>query len=122
MQKEQQLICIVCPLGCRVRLTLDNKGNIVEATGNECKKGKEYAESECKNPVRVLTGTVLTEGSKYRTLAIRTNKPIPKAKLIEVYRSLAGVKAKPPVKVGQAIVRNVLKVGADIVATDELPA
>lgn len=121
MQKEQELICIVCPLGCRVRLTID-KGNIVDATGNECKKGREYAENECMNPVRVLTGTILTESSKRRTLPVRTNKPIPKGKLIETYRSLAGVRVKPPVKAGQAIIRNILNVGADVVATDELSA
>lgn len=122
MQKEQQLICIVCPLGCRVKLTIDKEGNIVDVTGSECKKGKEYAENECINPVRVLIGTVSTEGSKHRTLPVRTNNPIPKGKLLEAYRSLAGVKVKPPIKVGQAIVSNILDMGADVIATDELSA
>lgn len=122
MQTEQQLICIVCPLGCRVRLTIDNKGNIVEATGNECKKGKEYAENECVNPVRVLVGTMSTEGSKHRTLPVRTNNPIPKGKLLEAYRSLAGVKVKPPIKVGQVIVSNIFDTEADVIATGELSA
>jgi CxxC motif-containing protein len=36
-------------------------------------------------------------------------------------KSLANTKVKPPVKMGQVIVANILGTGADLVATDELP-
>ena len=122
MQKEHEFICIGCPKGCPVRLVADDKGEIIDVTNYECKVGKEYVQNEYKNPVRVLTGTVLTEGSQRLTLPFRTSKPIPKGKLTEAMRALAEVRAKPPVKMGQVIVSNILDSGADIVATDELRA
>ena len=120
MQKSLEFACIGCPLGCRVKLTVDERGDITDMTGHRCKEGKKYAESEYRNPVRVLTATVLTEGSTIRLLPVRTNKPILKGRLIEAMRVLADMRVKPPVKRGQAIVSNILNTGTDLVATNEL--
>ena len=121
MQREHEYICIVCPVGCQVKVTIGEGGRIMDIAGSDCEKGKKYAQSEYTNPVRVLTGTVLTEGGTRRLLPFRTDKPIPKGKVMEVVRYLAQVKARPPVTVGQAIVSNILDTWADVVATDELP-
>jgi len=60
MQKE--IICISCPMGCRLSVTLTG-GKVSEVTGATCKKGVAYAELECTNPVRIVTSTVLLAGS-----------------------------------------------------------
>lgn len=120
MAIEEKIICVGCPLGCGITLILDDKGEITEVSGNTCKEGKEYALEEFKNPVRVLTATVLTEGSEQLLLPVRTNKSIPKSRLRECMPFLAKVRAKPPVSVGQVIVPNIINIGADLVSTGEL--
>ena len=116
---EQVLICIGCPLGCNVTLTIGDKGEIENATGNQCKEGKDYAVAECRAPVRVFTATLLTEGSG-RLLPVRTDKPVHRKELKEITKALAKVKVGPPVKVGQIIIPNILGTGANLIATGNL--
>ena len=37
--KTRELTCIVCPLGCRIKVELDGD-KIVSVTGNTCPRGK----------------------------------------------------------------------------------
>ena len=111
----------MCPLACRVTVTIDDKCDITGTTNYLCKQGKEYAIAECKFPGRILTTTVLTEGSPHKLLPVRTDKPIPKDRLMEVMYSLSQIRVKPPIKMGQVIVSDIKKLGVDVVATDELP-
>jgi CxxC motif-containing protein len=122
MAKETRIICIMCPLACRVTVTIDDEGNIVGTADCLCKRGEEYAVAECKFPGRVLTTTVLTEGSSRRLLPVRTAKPVPKDRLMEVMYSLSRTMIKPPIRMGQIIASDINKTGVDVVATDELPA
>lgn len=121
MPKEEKVICVGCPLGCEVELTLDDKGKVTEVKGNQCKEGESYAIEEYKNPVRVLCGTVLTQGSSRALLAIRSKTPILKTKLVGGNKALAKVRAKPPVKMGDVIMSNLVGTGVDVVATSDLP-
>ena len=120
MNRQLDFICIGCPMGCEVTVTIDEADNIKKIAGNGCKEGKEYVQSEYKHPVRVLTTTVPVEGSNRRTLPVRTNTPIPKDKLMEAMITLAKVRVNRPFKIGQIIVKNISKTGADVVATDVL--
>jgi CxxC motif-containing protein len=122
MAKETRVICIMCPLACLVTVTTDDEGNIVGTADCQCKRGEEYAIAECKFPGRVLTTTVLTEGSSRRLLPVRTAKPVPKDRLMEVMYSLSRTMVKPPIRMGQIIASDINKTGVDVVATDELPA
>jgi CxxC motif-containing protein len=121
MPKEQTVICISCPLACTITVTFDDRGDVLRVANNLCKEGEKYAIAECKFPGRVLTTTILTEGSSRKLLPARSNKPIPKGRLMECMKSLSKTRVKPPVKMGQVIVANILGTGADLVATDELP-
>jgi CxxC motif-containing protein len=120
MQREVKVICVGCPSGCEVTLTIDDKGEVTKITGNRCKEGKKYATEEYRNPVRVLTATVLTQGSSQPLLPVRTDKPILKARLSEGMRVLVKVRAKPPLKTGDILVPNLLNTGANIIATSDL--
>jgi CxxC motif-containing protein len=117
---EENIVCIGCPLGCRTALRIDHHGDVVKVTGYKCKEGRKYVLEEYRNPVRILTTTVLTEKSSRPLLPVRTNRPILKSRLKEATLTLVRVKAKPPVKVGQVILPNLLDTGADVVATDDL--
>lgn len=120
MPKEQEVICIICPLACVVTVTFDDEGNVLGVANNMCKEGEKYAIAECRFPGRILTTTLLTEGSLRKLLPVKTNQPIPKERLTECMRSLSEIKVKPPIKMRQVIVPDIMGTGADLIATDEL--
>ena len=120
MAKKEKIICVGCPMGCEVELTLDDKNEIVEIDGYKCKEGKGYAVEEYKNPVRVLAATVLTEGSQRPLLSVRTTKPILKSMLLRSMGIVAKARVKPPVKAGEAVIPNLLNTGIDLIATADL--
>ena len=80
----RELTCVVCPAGCRMTVTLDDGGTVLEVEGNTCARGKNYAVSEITHPVRTLTSTVpLVTAEGEKMLPVRTDKAIPKEKLFE---------------------------------------
>jgi CxxC motif-containing protein len=117
---EENIVCIGCPLGCRTTLRIDRHGDVVKITGYRCKEGRQHVMEEYRNPVRILTGTIRTEKSLRPLLPVRTNRPILKSRLKVATLTLVRLKAKPPVKVGQVILPNLLNSGVDVVSTDDL--
>ena len=120
MPKEQGIICVMCPLGCLMTVTIDDTGDVSGVANNLCKEGEKYAIAECKFPGRILTTTVLTESSQQKLLPAKSNQSIPKERLMDAVRSLSGIKVKPPIKMGQVIVPDIIGTGADLIAGDEL--
>ncbi len=53
--KERKIICVACPRGCPVTVTMEDDGTITSITGNTCKRGDEYARAEVTHPERSLT-------------------------------------------------------------------
>lgn len=113
----KELICIVCPKGCHLKVDEEN-GYAV--TGNGCPRGAEYGKVELTNPTRVVTSTVAVEGGAHPRCPVKTNKPIPKGKILEAMASLDGLVLQAPVALGQVVVRDVCGTGADFVATRTL--
>ena len=120
MSSTHEITCIGCPLGCEVRLTVNERGEIIEFTGHECKIGKQYAEQEYKSPQRVLATTVRTAGSIRRLLPVRGDKPVPKDKLRQCVQFLANTEVQPQLRMGEVIVSNILGTGANVICTDDL--
>ena len=120
MAKETELICIMCPLACRVLVSADDDGHILDVVHHQCKEGREYAIAEYRFPARVLTTVILTAAASRHLLPVRSNKPIPKTRLMEVMHSLSKIRIKPPVKMAQVIVSNIAGTGVDMISTDEL--
>jgi CxxC motif-containing protein len=117
---EEKIMCIGCPLGCRTTLRIDHHGEVVKVTGNKCKEGRAYVVEEYRSPVRIFTATILTEKSTRPLLPVRTNRPILKSRLKEATFTLVRVKARPPVRMGEVVLPNLLNSGVDVVATDDL--
>ena len=117
---EVEVICLICPLACKIRMLIDDNGNIQKVVSAECKKGKDYAIKEYTSPERILTATVRTKQKSHPLLSVRTAQPIPKKYLHQCMRILANVEVSPPVRMGDTIVINILDTGVDIVATQEL--
>jgi len=116
---RKDMICVCCPLGCR--LTVDYTEKAVEkVSGNRCKVGLGYAEKECFNPERTLTSTVKVKGGHLPLVSVRTSKPIPKNRIFDAMDLLAKVEVDAPIKIGDVIVPNLFGTGADIIATKNI--
>lgn len=112
----RELICIGCPIGCQLQVKLDGK-EVVEVTGNTCKKGEDYAKKECTNPTRIVTSSVYVEGGEIGVVPVKTESDIPKEKIFDCIKALKGIVVKAPINIGDVIVENILNTGVNIVAT-----
>lgn len=118
---REMIICIGCPLGCRVKISQDKKGKVVAIKGAECKRGEKFVLKEFSDPVRTVTATVRTGEDSFPLLPVRTSRPVPKERVHEIMLETVRARVTPPVKAGDVIVKNVLKTGADLVATTDWP-
>ena len=116
---KKNLICIECPQGCHLIVEIEN-GKAVKIEGNKCPKGENYAQSEIENPVRVLTTTVATKGLDAKMVSVRTDRAIPKARMIEAMREVKKLRVSRAVKVGDAVEDNLLGLGVKLLATREI--
>lgn len=115
----KEMICIVCPKGCRLKVDEKPDGEII-VMGNECARGPVYAKKELTNPTRVITSTVRIEGALHKRIPVKTTTDIAKDLNFKVMDELAKVDLKSPVKMGDVIIKNIFDTGADIVATRSL--
>ena len=108
----RNLICIMCPKGCR--LTVDDDLNV---TGNGCVRGVTYGKQEVTDPRRYLTSTVRVVSNRYKRLPVISSGDLPKERVTDVVKFLDTVEVKAPVKVKDVVVKDVLGLGVDILAT-----
>lgn len=109
---EKEMTCIICPLGCSLKVLLSEQAEVLSITGNTCVRGANYAKTECTNPQRTLTTTLRCEDGSM--IAVKTDRTIPKEKLLEAMKQINYTIVKLPVKVGDILVENVF--GSNIVA------
>ena len=112
------LVCINCPRGCHL-IVEENDGKI-SVTGNSCVRGETYAINELTNPLRTVTTTVDIESNKYRRLPVITSAPIPKSKMMDLMKSLKDVKVTAPIKLNDVVVKNILGMGVDLIASKSI--
>ena len=114
---ERELTCVVCPAGCKVTVTLDDSGKIIDVQGYTCKRGKTYAENEVTHPVRTLTSTVYVQTANgRRMLPVKTDRAIPKETLFDAMTLVRAYTAKAPVKTGDVLIANFIEEGTNLVA------
>ena len=118
---KQEMICICCPLGCRMTVCKEPEGTIT-VTGNTCPRGRQYAEKEVTAPTRVVTSTVAVSGAVCPRVCVKTAQDIPKEKIFDVMREIRRTKACAPVHIGNVILQNCADTGVDVVATSNAPA
>lgn len=119
--EKKELVCICCPLGCNLEVTLD-KGLVLKVTGNSCKRGEEYGKKECTNPTRIVTTVLPVIKGDIAMVPVKTSKDIPKQLTKECIKALKNIQVKAPVKIGDIIVEDILNTGANIVATRDVEA
>jgi CxxC motif-containing protein len=145
---ERRLVCISCPLGCRLRVTWEDEKEI-KVTGNRCAKGESYAREEIRAPKRVVTATVAVAGraaasgatigpaggsrgtdggvatarpgdSGPRRLPVKTNAPLLKEHIPALLNELYQMEVKTPLRCGDVLIRDIAGTGVDLVATRSL--
>ena len=112
---KKEMICIVCPRGCR--LTAGQEEGRITVTGNSCPRGEEYAVNELTNPKRVITSTVQLEGAALCRLPVKTDGGIPKGRIRECMKEINRITVCAPVRAGEVLIPNVLGTGVNVVAT-----
>ena len=74
-------------------------------SGNTCKRGAEYARTECTDPRRTLTTTLrCADGG---VVAVKTEQPIPKDRLLEAMKQLNQMIVPLPVSIGDVLALDV---------------
>ena len=114
MAITRDLICIVCPKGCPMKVTLEGK-EILNIEGFTCPRGKQYAIDECTHPMRTITSTVRT--SNGGVVAIKTDKTVPKELMFDCMKEINKTVATLPVRIGDLLIENLLGTGANVVIT-----
>jgi len=96
-----ELTCIVCPVGCRLKVEQGKEG--LKIIGNGCRRGVAYARDEMTAPKRMLP--------------VKTETAIPKAKIYAAMEEIKAITVSPPVMIGQVIKENLAESGVPLVAT-----
>ncbi len=113
---ERSLVCISCPIGCRLTVVEDPPGTIA-VSGNKCARGEVYGREEMLSPKRVVTATVLTDSSTMRRLPVKTTAPLAKELIPGLLSGLYRMRVPLPVRCGQVILHDLEGSGIDLVAT-----
>ena len=115
---NRNLICITCPMGCRLEVTgeIDN----LKVIGGKCPKGEFYAYGEITNPVRMVCTTVKIDGGIHPVLPVKTDKAIADKYKLDVVKALADITLTSPVKMGDVILADLFGTGVNIVVERDM--
>jgi len=109
-----ELICINCPVGCR--LTVEEVGGEIKVSGEGCRRGIDYAKNELTDPRRMVTCLVRVEGAEM-PLSVKTEKAVPKHLIEECIKEIKSLKLAAPIEIGSVILENVAGTGINVIAT-----
>jgi CxxC motif-containing protein len=115
-----ELVCISCPVGCR--LTAERKeGEEILVTGNRCPKGEIYAREEMLAPKRTVTAVVRTDSPSFPFIPVRTDKPLPRELIGGLMADLAEKRIRLPAARGNVLMKDYRGSGVNVVLTRTLP-
>ena len=108
----KEFTCIICPRGCHLKIDDD-----LNVTGNFCPRGKKYATDEVTCPMRNITSTVKINSLIINRVPVKTSGDIPKDKMFEVMQEINKACVNAPIKMHDVIIKDVLGLGVDVIAT-----
>ena len=121
MTETRELVCINCPLGCGLTVTIKD-GEVEKVQGNTCPKGEAYGKKEVTNPTRIVTSTVRVTGGVLPVVSVKTASDIPKEKIMDCARVLKEVEVQAPVSIGDVVLEDVCGTGVPMIATKNVSA
>lgn len=114
--RETELVCVNCPKGCHVSVTLD-ENKVVGVKGYSCEQGLIYAKQEVIRPVRVLTSTVKLDGGTDSVIPVITDGEIPLDIWREAMAEIRKISVKAPVNINDIIIKDFMGTGVDLIAS-----
>ena len=119
--ETRNLTCIGCPLGCALAAEIEH-GEVINVTGNTCRRGDDYARKEVTHPARTVTSTVRVTGGDIRMVSVKTAQDIPKEKIMDIMDCIRSIQAQAPVHIGDVLLENAAGTGVNIIATKNIPS
>jgi CxxC motif-containing protein len=116
--KTFEVTCIICPVGCRAKVTVT--GSEVEVGDVDCPRGEEYVLKEITEPERDFFSTVQVKGGIIPVCPVRSTQPVPKDKIIDCSKEMAGIVVKAPIHVGDTILDSINDLNISIIATRDV--
>lgn len=113
----RELTCISCPLGCQLKVEVNDSGEVLSVTGNTCKRGEAYGRKEVSAPERTVTSTVKVLGGKDPVVSVRTRGDIPKEKIFDCMAEIRAAAIQAPVSIGDVVIHGVAGTPVDVIAT-----
>ncbi|MEA4913334.1 MAG: DUF1667 domain-containing protein [Christensenella sp.] len=113
----KEIVCIVCPNGCRIRCEKTQEG--FTFSGQACKRGEAYAKNELTRPMRTLTTSVKTIFPDSPVVSVRTDGEIEKEKILGAAKLLDEILVRQRLKIGDVVVKNICDTGVNIICTSD---
>ncbi|HPO28147.1 MAG TPA: DUF1667 domain-containing protein [Petrotogaceae bacterium] len=117
-----EIVCVQCPMGCKLKIIMDEENKISDISGYTCERGKQYAVQEITDPKRIIPSSIKVVNGELPLVSVKTDRPVSKKLISEIMLIIKKSAVTAPVKVGQVLVKNILGTGADIVATRQVNA
>lgn len=114
---NRTLICICCPKGCTLKVTLTKQKEVEKVSGYGCKNGREYGIKECTHPSRTVTSTVPVIGGTVPRVSVKTAQEIPKELIGTCMEEIHQVRVQAPVSIGDILIRHTAGTEVDVIAT-----
>lgn len=114
----KKLVCIVCPNSCE--LSIEETSDGISVSGNKCKRGIKFATDEMTAPKRTISSVVKTAFKEVPVIPVRVSDEIPKEKIFDVMNEINHVTVKKKLKRGDVVIKNVLSLGVDVIATSDV--
>lgn len=116
----QEMICITCPLGCRMELEIVD-GELKAVAHNSCQRGLDYATQEYYDPRRMVTATAAVSGSVLTRMPVRTSAPLPVQQIEPLLQAIYQLRLHAPLTLGEPVLTNFADTGIDVITTRNLP-
>ncbi|HHT19839.1 MAG TPA: DUF1667 domain-containing protein [Tissierellia bacterium] len=94
-----KLICIICPMGCELKIKQEES---IKITGHLCPRGKQYALDEITDPKRVYTGNIRLQGGELPVISYKTST-MRKADLDHLKQVSGSLKLSAPIRLGDIL-------------------
>ena len=122
----KELICIACPRGCTLTVTIGDTPDTMEVSGNSCPKGAIYGKQEVLCPMRTLTTTVACKQFRrngetigfgtpeFIRLPVKTGCEIPLEEMTSMIEKIRTITASAPVRYGDCLAQLTAENGTKI--------
>ncbi|MEG0692025.1 MAG: DUF1667 domain-containing protein [Oscillospiraceae bacterium] len=101
IKQKVVVTCIICPNSCKI--TIEEKNGEQIYSGNQCKRGINFAQNEITNPKRSFQTTVKTASKTLPYLPVKTNGEIPKSELFHLIKELNKITVTQNIRCGDIV-------------------